>query len=158
MLRQQDKVNFTVNFTENPSVCNIGLRHQTCLLSHICIQNQCPGVSLMKHHHIWILSCPSRNWKIKLTSVGFHHTNVCVVKNIKRTYNQQRWLTYSALGIGYSGYRADRHSANLSMVISTAEQIYLPLASGHSKRKMCALAKSSVCTNGVLNRCLYSSW
>lgn len=52
--------------------------------------------------------------------------------------------TYSALGIGYSGYLVDRNSAILSIVTSRGEQMYLPFRLVCSRMKICALATSSV--------------
>lgn len=59
--------------------------------------------------------------------------------------------------MGYSGYLASRNSDILSIVISTDVQIYLPFASGYSRRKMCALATSSTCTIWILVRFTYWS-
>ena len=66
-------------------------------------------------------------------------------------------ITNSNVGIEYSGYLAERNLDISSIVIMSEEQIYLPFASGYSRRKICALATSSMCTIDVLMSNSYCS-
>lgn len=95
---------------------------------------------------------PSTSFK-QLQEMNAHHsptfneTKKFEILTLGKTENVE---TYSAGGIWYCGYLVDRNSDIFSMVISTDEQIYLPLASGYSRRKICELATSSMCTIGTL--------
>lgn len=56
------------------------------------------------------------------------------------------YITHSIFGIWNSWYLEERNSCICWIVISADEQMYLPLALGHSRRKISALATSSMCT------------
>lgn len=66
-------------------------------------------------------------------------------------------ITHSTSGIGNSEYFAERNLDISSMVMVCEEQMNLPFASGYSKRNMCALATSSVCTIDTLSKAAYCS-
>ena len=72
-------------------------------------------------------------------------------------YMEKNNWTYSGVGIWNSGYLAERNSDILWSVMTSDEQMYLPLAVGHSRRKIFALARSSTWTIDVFKRSLYRS-